>query len=304
LTALAAIAALATSTAARAETKIIVGYTATIDFVSFLIAKEEGFFAKRGLDVEPLAIPVNPNMPGALLSNSIQIATTTTPTFIQAVEGGLDLVTIGAVAVSDQRNTGVAIVARAGSGIAKPADLVGKKIAVPGIGALLDVLTRETLTRKGIDIKQVSFVEVGLPQIADVLKAGTVDAGAVGEPFTTRITGGGIGTVLLPLFPELPNGIPTAVFSAAGAWARQHPTEVKSFQEGIAEAVAFYDKDKEVARAVFGKYVKLPPEALAASGLPYLQENLDPQALSYLVDIMTRQGLLKTKIDLAAHIIQ
>jgi NitT/TauT family transport system substrate-binding protein len=37
---------------ARADTPLVIGYTNVSDCVAAFVAKEEGFFAKRGLDVE------------------------------------------------------------------------------------------------------------------------------------------------------------------------------------------------------------------------------------------------------------
>ncbi len=79
---------------AQTPTKIKVAYTATADFASGFIAQEAGYFKKRGLDVEFQLIPLNSTMPAALQSGSIDLAGTTLPVFLQAVDSGLDLVAI------------------------------------------------------------------------------------------------------------------------------------------------------------------------------------------------------------------
>jgi NitT/TauT family transport system substrate-binding protein len=106
--------------AAQAQTKIAVGYTAVADYVSLYAAKEEGFFAKRRLDVEPILVTLNSTIPQALLSNSLQVGLPTPSVLLQAVDGGLDLVVIGGTSITDPstlKNFGVVI--RTGENIQK-----------------------------------------------------------------------------------------------------------------------------------------------------------------------------------------
>ena len=65
---LAASAALVAAPALRAQapTRIVFGYTAVTDFASAFVAAEQGYFKKRGLDVEMKFIPLNSTIPAAL----------------------------------------------------------------------------------------------------------------------------------------------------------------------------------------------------------------------------------------------
>src|SRR3954468_18606678 len=79
------------NTAFAAQVKI--GYTPSIGIAPIFVAIEEGFFAKRGLEVEMQ--PGNGSVKIAgLSSNSLQISNPTVPTFLHAVDAGLDLVLI------------------------------------------------------------------------------------------------------------------------------------------------------------------------------------------------------------------
>ena len=97
------LAALAVSAAltgtAFAQAKIQVGCTATSDCASAMVAIDEGIFKKHGLEVEMTPIGINSNIPAAILSNSIQIGGPTSTVFLQAVDGGLDLVAIAGATV-------------------------------------------------------------------------------------------------------------------------------------------------------------------------------------------------------------
>ena len=99
--ALAGVAAMLAMGAAQAQTKIQIGCTATSDCASAMVAVDEGIFKKYGLEVEMTPIGINSNIPAAILSNSIQIGGPTSTVFLQAVDGGLDLV---GIAVYGPRN--------------------------------------------------------------------------------------------------------------------------------------------------------------------------------------------------------
>ena len=122
---------------AQTTTKIVLGYTAVTDFASAFVAAEQGFFKKRNLDVELKFIPLNSTIPAALQSDSLQIGGPTPSVFLQAVDGGLDLVVVAGAGVTSQSITGFGVVARSGSNIKTPQDFVGKKVGVPGLGAFL-----------------------------------------------------------------------------------------------------------------------------------------------------------------------
>src|SRR5215203_1433836 len=194
------LAALAVSAAltgtAFAQAKIQVGCTATSDCASAMVAIDEGIFKKHGLEVEMTPIGINSNIPAAILPNSIQLGGPTSTVFLQAADGGLDLVAVGgATVMSPVTNNNVAAFVHNGITINEPKDFIGKKVGAPGLGAFLHVLFVKWLVEKGVDPKRVNFVEVTFPTMMDIVRSGSVDAVLTGEPFVTRMTNAGLGTV-------------------------------------------------------------------------------------------------------------
>src|SRR3954468_5098081 len=181
---------------AQAQTKIQIGCTATTGCASAMIAVDQAIFKKHGLDAEMTLIGINSNIPAAILSNSIQIGGPTSTTFLQAADGGLDLVAVsGASVMNSVSNQAVAAFVRNGVTIKEPKDFVGKKVGAPGLGAFLHVLFVKWLVEKGVDPKSVNFVEVAFPTMADIIKSGGVHAVLTAEPFVTRMTNAGLGSV-------------------------------------------------------------------------------------------------------------
>ena len=214
-------------------TKIVFGYTAVADFASLFVAKEEGFFSKRGLDVEPKFVPINSTIPAAIQSDSLQIGGPTPSVYLQSVDGGLDHVVLSGGGLTSKTITGLGLVARAGSGIRTAADCVGKKIGVPGIGAFLHVTFRAWLKQSGVDYGKVSFVEASFPQHGDLLRGGSIDAVVTADPFMNRITDSGAGYVASYYSTFLPDGQPNLLYVAKRDWVVA--SRVASFATGSSE---------------------------------------------------------------------
>lgn len=307
LSALAATGALgALGARAQAPTRVNVGFTAVADFVTLFIAREEGYFAARGLEVATTFIPLNPSMPAAVQSDSLQIGGATPSVFLQAVDGGLDHVVIGGGGMTSKSVTGVAFVARAGSGIRSAQDCVGKRIGVPGLGAYLHVAFRAWLRQSGVDHTKVNFVEAAFPQHADLLRGGSIDGVVTADPFLSRIVASGVGYVASYYTTFQPEGMPTILYTARRDWAERNAAAVKAFRESLVQAATFLREPKNDAkvRAHMGKYIKLPPEVLATMQINPPSPVIHERQLQYWVDAMREQAMLKTTPDVARLIVR
>ena len=119
---------------AQAVTKIAYGYSAVTDFATVFIGADEGLFAKRGLEVEPKFIPLNPTIIPGIESGSLQMGGPTPSGYLQAVDGGLDHVVLGGGGGFSKAYTELGVVGRVGANIKTPADFIGKKVGIPGLG--------------------------------------------------------------------------------------------------------------------------------------------------------------------------
>src|SRR6186997_3372405 len=214
---------LALTSTAFAQAKIQVGCTATSDCASAMVAIDEGIFKKHGLEVEMTPVGINSNIPAAILSNSIQIGGPTSTVFLQAVDGGLDLVAIaGATVMSPVTNGNITAFVRNGITIKEAKDFVGKKVGAPGLNAFLHVLFVKWLVEKGVDPKSVNFVEVTFPTMSDIIKSGGVDAVLTAEPFVTRMLNAGLGSVGARYAVELARTDPIIFYAASREWAEKN----------------------------------------------------------------------------------
>lgn len=302
----ASLAAAATPLRAQAPVQAIFGYTAVTDYATVFIAREEGYFTRHGIEVEPKLIPLNPSIPPAVQSDSIQIGGPTPSVFLQAVDGGLDHVVLTGGGATSKKMTGLGLVARPGSGIKNAQDCVGRKIGVPGLGAFLHVGFRAWLKTQGVDYHKVNFIEAAFPQHGDLLRGGSLDAVVTADPFMARIVGSGAGYVASYYSTFLPDGLPTLVYVARRDWVQKNAAAAKGFQAAIAEAATFLVNPKNNAkvREYIGKYIKLPPDVLATVQIgPPLPVVTEP-SLAWWADQMVDQKLLKARPNLANLIVK
>ena len=289
---------------AGAATKIRVMYTAVSGYSSAYIAKDQGFFEKRGLDVELILAPQGGAIVEGLISGSAEIGTPTPTVFLQAVDSGLDTVAIAATNAFPERSQS-GVLARTEENIHSPKDLIGKKVGVPGINGLLDVVFRQWLADKGIDTKKVTYLEASFPQMSDMLRAGTVDAVVAVDPFYSRIIAQKTGYLVDNYTSVLPDGTIASVYAATAKWAGAHGDAVKAFQGALAEASAF-SKNEANTKAVqdsIARYTKLPSAVVASLPIPNLVAQIKPSDLDFWIGVMKQRDMLNGSPDPAKVVI-
>jgi NitT/TauT family transport system substrate-binding protein len=264
-----------------------------------MVAKDEGIFARHGLDVDMTLIGINTNIPPAIVSDSIQIGGPTATVFLQAVDGGLDLVAVEGASVMDPvANGAVAAVARTGVTINSAKDFVGKKIGAPGIGAFLHVLFRKWLIDKGVDPKSVNFVEVTFPTMSDALKSGSVDAALTVEPFVSRIKAAGAGEVATRYAAELGRSEPIISYVSTRAFAEKNPDAIKAFRAAIEEAAPIVNSDREKAASAISNFTKQPIEIVRLNRPNLATPQLKPSDFAWWIGTMKQQDMLQSSVDL------
>jgi NitT/TauT family transport system substrate-binding protein len=286
-----ALMALAATSGAQAQQKIKMSYTAVSGFALGYVAEQQGFFQKRGVDVEFLQTAISGNIPGAIVSGSVDVGGPTMPSVLQANDAGLDLVVFSGGAVYPL--TGDVLIARIGSGIEKTSDLKGKSVGVPGLGALLHIMLRRDLKANGVDPDSVKYIEVGFPQAGDALKSGQIDAYPAQAPFTARILQSGAGKEVTNWLKSTPDGTPTVVWATTRKWANDHKQAIEAMRAAMREAQDFVKTHKDETDQGIAKYTGLPLPVVASIAVPPLNVDLTPQQIQFWIDICKEQALIK-----------
>ena len=261
--ALAVAAAMPLGASAQEMTKITVGYGLTSDFLPVYVAQDNGIFAAHGLDVTAIALNSSSLAPPALVGGSMTIAQTTPSNIILANDGGLDLVAVAAVGRLKKVNPHTSLVTRKGFVATVPADFKGKTIAVPGIGAAMDLVLRKWLLDGKVSLDQLTIAEAPFAQMGDRLQSGQLDAAFEFEPMLSRVLASGQAQRSVDVMSAVNPDVLGASYAATRAWASSHRQAVNAYRASLSEAIAWIVKNPAQAHEVEKKWLHYATEGSA-----------------------------------------
>lgn len=280
-------------TTANAQTKINIGYATATDFLPAFVAKDEGCFDKNKIDATLTRMPIVGNIPAALMSGSLQIGMSTPTVLLQAKEGGLDLVAVAGATRMLKDNPNISLVARKEVSIKTAVDVKGKKVGVPGVNSVADVMFRKWLKNNGVKLEDVTFIETPFPQMPDLLKGGTVDAVVAVEPIRSRIVGSGIGyRIPEEFYVAVHPDTVLAFWSATADWAKANPEALKNFRACLREGLAFIKANPDKAKEIEKKYLGFNTPVF-----PTLTVDMKAEDFTFFVTLGKEMGLVRKDID-------
>ncbi|ASK62481.1 ABC transporter substrate-binding protein [Virgibacillus phasianinus] len=197
---------------------------------------------------------------------------------------------------------GTVIMARKGSDIKNPEDLVGKTFISPGVGCTHDVqfetMMKEeygvTSKRIGGEMKHVT----GKPATySSMFQAGNVDAATVPEPWASVIEAKGSGKVLVNT-PDVAYGntLPAAVFVTSQDLVKNNPDMVQSIVDAHKKATKFIQENPEEAKTIaIDKIKEITDQDLSKSVIDNAWERIN---FTYEIDGKTLQDFATSSYEL------
>lgn len=289
---------------AVAQTKLTLGYTGANAFLAAFVAKDQGFFTKHGLDVTLQLVPVGSTIASAMAGGSLQVGTLTPPAFILANEGGVESMIVAGATLQTKAKPTMGVMARTGSNIKTPADFRGKRVGVPGLNGVNHVTLMKWLKDKGVDLKQVTFVEAFFPQMSDLLKGGQVDAAVPVEPFIGRITQQNTGYLVSHHGGEIADSYLESFYIMTKDFVAKNPKVAREFKEAIRDAVAWIGKNEAESRKAQITYLKLPEAVAMSVPLPALTTDVSAKEVQFWIDLCRELGITKGTSTVAQLLFQ
>jgi len=259
------------------------GYITGIDPVKRAIA--DGEYEKAiGKKIDWRQFDAGPAVVAAMASGDVQIGNLGSSPLAAATSRNVPLV---AFIVTSQIQSSEALVVRNGSGIDKPEDLIGKKIAVPFVSTSHYSLLG-ALKHWNIDPKKVTILNLTPLQITAAWKRGDIDGAFTWSPALGEIRK--TGKILTDAGQVSQWGAPTfEVWVARKDFAERHPEVVASFAKVSLAAIADYTAHrsewtadsapvKTIARFT-GSNAADVPELLDGSHFPTAAEQQLPELL-------------------------
>jgi ABC-type nitrate/sulfonate/bicarbonate transport system substrate-binding protein len=226
----------ATLHAAGPLTKIIIAHAANNPRVAPLwIAKEQGIFAKYGIDAEPIFIRNSSIAIGALMAGNFQVGFNAGGAqILSAAAQGVD---IRIIATFTTRLTHD-LVAR--PGITVPKDLRGKRVGVQVLGGSLWLTAMLALEALGLEPSRddVRILVIGDQTVlTQALQSGVIDAAPLDGAFSQRLKKQGF-PILIELYQaNIQTASATAVLMKSYLLAQ--PVVVENVMKGLIEGLAF-----------------------------------------------------------------
>ncbi len=177
----------ASPSAAPVELTVGLGYIPSVQFAQFYLADQAGYYADAGLKVT-LQNKIDPDLIPLLGKGAIDIGSGDGTSVIPAVSQGIPVVYTSTI----YGQFPAVVIAKAGNGIAKAADLKGKRIGIPGRYGTNWVMLQALLKGAGLTVDDVQIVEFPDFGQATALQQGQVDAAtgfANNEPIQLRNAG-------------------------------------------------------------------------------------------------------------------
>lgn len=287
-----ALCSLATATSAN-PVKVNIGYATAADYLPAFVSKENGCFAQNGIDAQFTRIPVTTNMPAAIIADTLQIGANTATLFLPAVENGLDLVAVAGGTHLLKGNETLSLVTSKALTVKSGKDLVGKRIGVPGINSVADVVFRKWLKNEGVNPGQVTIVETPFPQMKDLIKAGTIDGAIAVEPIRSSIVNDGVGQRAQVEYHSavMPKSI-LAFWTASRKWADKNPQAVAGFQKCLKDGIAWIAANPDQAKDIEKKYLGFNTPVR-----PDWNVEISGEDFNSFVDLNLEFGVMKKRTD-------
>ena len=241
----------------KALKKIYVGVPAiSMGNIIIFFAQEAKLFEKHGLDAEVVVVNGSGIASRALVAGSVAISPIATPTVMNAVLAGSDMVILA------HTMPGVVQSLMVRPDIKRTEDLKGKTVAVTTFGSLTDFLVRHLARLKGLNPdKDFALLQIGAD--ADrllALRQGKVPAATLSHPAFVLAQRAGFN-VLWDFFKEV--DYPWSEIATTRTHIKQDRDLVMRYMRAHLEGIAQFKKDPEFAKKVIKKMLRLDDDTLA-----------------------------------------
>jgi NitT/TauT family transport system substrate-binding protein len=223
---------------------LTVAVVPSTDAAGFFIALYQGLFKAQGLHVTFVPATSSETVIADQVKGVYDITCGNYVSYIQAQQKGaanLDIFAEGSVMEPGTQG----IYAMPNSPIRTLADLKGRTIAINAPNNILYLLAASILTEHGISPKQVHFkTDVPFPEMPAELKAGTIDAAALPEPFASIAEETDGAVPLVDLDQGATTGFPVSGFVTTKQWAAKYPHTLAAFYKAFEEGQQIADTER------------------------------------------------------------
>lgn len=287
------------------QTDLVVAIPPVAAYLPIILGHEKGFYKEAGIN-----LTIDPNIVGAqlvpaVLSGKVQASGLIWPLLGVGAAQGLPLKAVSALSVSGDTTESdeQQLVVLAKSGIKSAADLAGKTVAVNTIKNISEALVRDIVEKAGADPKSVKITPILFPNMLATLRAGSVDAATINEPFLTLAKEQEDIRVIAGVFLSLQPFAPSGIMIMSSDFIEKNPDAVARFQRATKKAVdyAAADANQAEVRLALTKYTRTPANIASKMVLPRFRSFHDIKDAQRQIDVLLKYGILEKGVDVSAY---
>jgi NitT/TauT family transport system substrate-binding protein len=276
--------------------KIKVGVIPIVDVAPIYLGKQQGFFAKRDIDLTLEQAQGGAAIVPAVVSGQYQFGFSNVVSLMLAQSKNVPIKAVanGNNATGDpKKDFGMLVVKDPAIKSAK--DLAGKTVATNTLKNIVDTSVKEIVRQAGGDPAQVKFVELGFPDMGAALDAGRVQGIFVVEPFLSAALAKGWHTV--GSFAEVRPGLCISAYFTSQQEIAKDSGLVTRFGEAMKESLTYADAHPDAVRQIVTTYTTIKSDVAARMTLPKYSTEIDKSSLDKLSTLMVGDGLLTQPAD-------
>ena len=277
---------------AAAPSRLVIGYASTTPrLMPLWMARDQGFFAKYGIESEPVLLRSGATLVTGMASGDIQIGRTAGAAVLSAVAAGHE---IKMLATFSSRNSYDVVVR---PNIKKAEDLRGKKLAINSVGGGTWIGAMLWLEYFGLDPQrdQILLQSIGDQGVqSQALESGTVDVVFVDSVYSKVLKQKGM--TILAESSELKQPLVSQSTIVPRAFLQQHPDIAEGYLKGEIEGIAFATAPKNKPAVIKTLMRRLRVDAAAAEeGYADMLRGVDRKPFASLEGMRNLQRLLKPR---------
>lgn len=277
-------------------TQIRVGYIPVGVYAYLWHARDAGYFADAGLEVELVTMAGGGEIIPALQSGSLQFGISDALGVLNARNAGIPA-TYVSFNFAQTEESPVHAALTFDPEVTSVADLEGKSVAT-NLSYNTDwTMMRAWLREGGVDLGSVQLREIPFPEMLASARSGAVTVVGAVEPFVTLAEAEG-ATVLGHFFTEVKSPAVLSGVVAMTPWIEENEEMVGAFVGAVDKAIADFNADPQVARDTIAANTQIPADVVQSMELGVWDSAVDPAEMQFWVDAAANEGILDSDTDL------
>jgi NitT/TauT family transport system substrate-binding protein len=278
------------------KTDLTVAAVPALDSAGLYIAQQRGLFAAEGLHVTIVPAISSATVIAAQLAGKYDITVGAYVAYMIAdatQHANLRVLAPG----SDMAPLTQEVMITAGSSIQNVAGLKGKKIGVNALNNIGTLMVSALLADNGVSANDVTFVPIPFPAMAAALKAHTVDAAWLPEPFITGAEESIGARSLADVDQGATQNLPVSGYIVSQPWLDKYPKTAAAFRRAVLRAQAIANANLAAVQdgmVAFGGASRTTAQIAADPTYP-LRSN--PALLQRIAQLMEQFGMTQQVFD-------